>query len=356
MKDILHSAGITLNGDEPYDIIAKEKDLPAIFADMMSMGETYMDGLWSTDDLATTFHKLITSKAINKLIVNKDFSELRDANYHDNMQTPDKVSEVADVHYNMDTNFFEDMLGDPMIYTTGYWENTDNYEEAQWAKADLVCQKLHLKEGMTILDLGCGWGGFAKYAQDNYGVNVTGVTIAEEQAEYIRNNVDMEVIVQDYRKARGKYDRVVSLGLMEHIGWKNYRAYMKTVWKCLKDDGISLYETIGVNTTFSSIEPWYDKYIFPNGQFPSLSKLIEASETLFSIDDVHVFDNDYERTALAWSKNLEDNKHKYDEQFFRMIQYYLLSFAANFRCRRFQNWQVTFSKRLYPMPNYRNHD
>ena len=260
--------------------------------------------------------------------------------------------EVGVKHYDLGNDLFIRMLDKNMNYTCGYWRNATNLNEAQLNKLELTCRKLMLKPNMRILDIGCGFGAFAKYAATNYGVKVIGVTISKEQCEYAKQNcsgLPVEIRFQDYRDITNeKFDRIVSLGMFEHVGHRNYRTYMEIVRNCLNDDGLFLLHTIGNNLSTVYGDEWLNKYIFPNGMLPSIAQIANASESLFVMEDWHNFGAYYDKTLLAWFENFNDNwdqlKDHYDERFYRMWSYYLLSCAGMFRARRTQLWQIVFSK------------
>jgi len=238
-----------------------------------------------------------------------------------------------------------------MNYSCGYWKDVDNLDDAQDAKLELSCKKLGLKPGMRVLDIGCGWAGFGKYAADKYGVEVVGVTVSKEQkklAEKLCKGLPVEIRLQDYRELDEKFDRIISIGMIEHVGKKNYREYMKVSHRCLKENGLFLLHTIGSNISRFTGEPWLDKYIFPNGMLPSVKQLAKAVERLFVIEDVHNFGSYYDTTLMAWYDNFithwDEIKNQYDERFYRMWSYYLLCCAGAFRARRNQLWQVVLSK------------
>lgn len=240
-----------------------------------------------------------------------------------------------------------------MNYTCGYWKDVVTLEEAQIAKLDLTCRKLLLEPGMRLLDIGCGWGGLAKYAAENYGVKVVGITISKQQYELATErckNLPVEIRFQDYRDVNEKFDRIASLGMFEHVGYLNYRKYMQIVHQCLADDGLFLLHTIGSNESTTQAMPWIAKYIFPNGMLPSITQIGKATEKLFIMEDWQNLGIDYYKTLLAWHQNFNAHwsslKANYDEKFFRMWNYYLLSCAGGFNTRMLQLWQIVFSKGL----------
>jgi cyclopropane-fatty-acyl-phospholipid synthase len=255
------------------------------------------------------------------------------------------------VHYDLGNDFYSDMLDKRMQYTCAYWKNAKSLDEAQEHKLDLICKKLQLKKGDTVLELGCGWGGFARYASEKYGCKVTGYNISKEQVRFAREyckGLPVEIIEADYRDAKGLFDKVVSIGLCEHVGYKNYRNLMQVAHKCLKNKGLFLLHTIGRNTSLKSLEPWMNKYIFPNAMLPSVKQLSIASEGLFLLEDWHNFGRDYDKTLMAWNENFEKNwskhKSKYGDRFYRMWKYYLLLCAGAFRADYNRLWQIVFSK------------
>jgi cyclopropane-fatty-acyl-phospholipid synthase len=204
---------------------------------------------------------------------------------------------------------------------------------------------------MNVLEIGCGWGGFAKYAAENYGVSVHGVTISEQQAIFAQDackDLNVSIELMDYRELNDQYDCIVSIGMFEHVGYQNYKQYMEVVHRCLKEDGLFLLHTIGRNSSRHATEPWINKYIFPNGMTPSAQQISTASEGLFVIEDWHNFGQDYDATLMSWNKNFQNNfdklKDLYDDRFKRMWEYYLLMCAGTFRSRRNQLWQLVMSK------------
>lgn len=271
-----------------------------------------------------------------------------------NPQRPSKAFEVGEKHYDIGNDLYEAMLDSRMTYTCGYWKDAHNLEEAQEAKLDLVCKKLGLKPGHRILDVGCGWGSFLKYASERYGVRGVGITVSKEQAALARERckgLPIEIRLQDYRDTEGTYDHIASLGMFEHVGPKNYRAYFSKIKTLLKDGGLFLLHTIGSDIT-APVDPWIEKYIFPNSQIPSLRQVADALEGLFIMEDWHNFGADYDTTLMAWFSRFdahwEEFKHRYDERFYRMWKYYLLVSAASFRARKNQLWQIVLSPQGVP--------
>lgn len=362
VRELLTLAGITINGDQPYDV---EVHNDALFTrvlkdEALGLGESYMDGWWDCKALDKFIEKILKAKLDEKVkgSLKLQWHFLRSKFF--NLQNRSRVHQVARQHYDIGNDLFTAMLDKRLTYSCAYWKKAKNLDEAQENKLELICKKLGLEPGMTVLDLGCGWGSFAKYAAEKYNAHVTGLNISKKQLEYSRElceGLPVELKLQDYREATGKYDRVLSVGFMEHVGYKNYRTYMEVVNRTLKDDGISILHTIGGNISATSVNAWTNKYIFPNGMIPSIAQLARAMEGLFVIEDWHNFGSGYDLTLMAWHENFEKAwqqlKDKYGERFYRMWRYYLLSSAGGFRSRGNQLWQVVMTKPGNKRPNCR---
>lgn len=351
--ELLHSAQIEINGHHPWDIQVHHDDFfPRVFREgALGLGEAYMDGWWDCAELDQFFERVLRANLDEKIKSNKRLLFKTLFLKFFNRQNKNRALEVGKKHYDLGNDFFKKMLDSRMNYTCGFWQNVDNLDDAQINKLELTCQKLQLKPGMHLLDIGCGWGALAKYAATNFGVKVVGVTISKEQCDYAKENcknLPVEIRFQDYRDVGEKFDRVVSLGMFEHVGHLNYRTYMQIAHQCLKDDGLFLLHTIGANKTLVSANEWIDKYIFPNGMLPSITQIGKAYENLFVMEDWHNFGADYDKTLMAWHTNFNSSwdylKKDLDERFHRLWNYYLLSSAGGFRARGMQLWQIVFSK------------
>lgn len=354
-EDILNSADITLDGTRPWDLkIKDERFFKRIIRDgSLGLGESYMDGWWDCEKLDEFFYRLIP---LNPEEVVKNNLKLKLHTFKAiifNLASKPRAFKVGEKHYNLGNELFRKMLDKRMTYSCAYWKNVDNLDEAQEAKLDLICKKLRLKPSNSVLDIGCGWGSFAGYAAEKYGVKVTGITVSSEQAELANklysNKLPVEIRLQDYRDLSGQFDHIVSVGMFEHVCYKNYRKFMKIVYDCLKDDGLFLLHTIGNNFSNITVDPWFGKYIFPNSMIPSMRQISESVEGLFVIEDWHNFGYYYDSTLISWFNNFNSNwnylKKFYDERFYRMWKYYLLSSAGAFRARNLQVWQIIFSKK-----------
>lgn len=355
-SDILHEylvpADVRINGGREWDIRVYNDDFyPKILAGgSLALGETYMDGWWDCDALDELFYRL--QRAILKDKIKrpgKSLWSLFRAKLS-NLQSRAKVVNVGGTHYNRTRELYQEMLDKRMVYSSAYWKSATDLDEAQEAKLDLICRKIMLEPGMRILDIGCGWGSFAKYAAENYGVEVVGITVSEEQHKLgveMCEGLSVELRLQDYREIDEKFDRIVSVGMFEHVGAKNYRTFMNMVRRSLVPDGLFLLHTIGANTTNKILDPWFNKYIFPDSLTPSPRQVSEAAEGLFIMEDWHNFGADYDKTLMEWHANFQNGwdslKSQFDERFYRMWKYYLLSSAGSFRARSSQLWQIVFS-------------
>ena len=354
IESVLSEIDVKINGERPWDIQVHDENLyqRIIAQGSLGLGEAYVEGWWDCPQLDELFTRILRGRLQDNvgnqnlaswLIVLK--TKLQ------NLQTFNRSFQVGQQHYDLGNDLYQAMLDSQLTYSCGYWRNADNLEAAQEAKLDLICQKLQLRSGMKLLDIGCGWGSLMKYAAENYGVTCVGITISEAQIELGQQlcaGLPVEFILQDYRQLQRYFDRIVSVGMFEHVGYKNYRQFMQVVDRCLKDDGLFLLHTIGNRYSVTYGEQWSNKYIFPNGMLPSLVQIFKASEKLLVTEDLHNFGADYDRTLMAWLDNFQNHwqqlKPKYGEQFYRHWKYYLCMMAGSFRARNIQLWQIVFSK------------
>lgn len=352
IETFLDEADIQIGGTRPWDIAVHNESLyqRVLSQGSMGLGESYMDGWWDCPALDQFFDRILSADLDEKV---RDWKVLMQAVRARvfNLQKKSRAFQVGQRHYDLGNELYREMLDTSMTYSCGYWDGATTLDEAQAVKNDLIARKMNLKQGMKILDIGCGWCGFARHAADLYGSDIVGVTVSEEQAKLGRElcaGRPVEVRLQDYRELNEQFDAVVSVGMIEHVGLKNYRTFMKIVHRCLKDGGIFLLHTIGGNTSVRKGDPWIDRYIFPNGMLPSIKQLAKSFEGLFVVEDWENFGTHYDRTLMAWFENFDKNwdtlKHLYDERFYRMWKYYLLACAGSFRARKNQLWQIVLSK------------
>ncbi len=349
---LLAIADVKINGSRPWDIqVHNENFYQRVLAEgSLGLGEAYMDGWWDCKKLDEFFFHILRAELANKIKpLSMIFTVLKSKLF--NLQRKSRAFVVGEHHYDLGNDLYRAMLDKRLTYTCGYWKNAKNLDDAQEAKLDLVCRKIGLKPGDKVLDIGCGWGSFAKYAAQKYKARVVGITVSKEQVKLGRQlckGLPVEFRLQDYRDVNEKFDHIISLGMFEHVGPKNYRTYMKVANRCLKDDGVFLLHTIGSSTTAAS-DPWMLKYIFPGGQAPSSRQIASSVEGLFTIEDWHNFGAYYDKTTMAWFHNFDKNwsklEDKYGERFYRMWKYYLLSCAGGFRARHCELWQIVLVKK-----------
>jgi cyclopropane-fatty-acyl-phospholipid synthase len=363
VRTLLDEVGVGVDGERPFDFHVHD---PAFYTRVLrdgklGLGEGYMDGQWDCEHLDQLAYRLGQSRNLD-IRVTSNWRILagvlmaRAAN----MQGIRRAFQVGEEHYDLGNDLYEAMLDERMVYTCGYWKDAKTLDEAQQAKLDLVCRKLGLQAGQRVLELGCGWGSFAQYAAENYGVEVTGYTVSKEQVELGMRRCEglpVQLHFADYRSATGSYDAVVSIGIMEHIGPRNHKSYMEVVDRCLKPGGISLIHTIGGNLTSDILDPFFDKYIFKNATLPSLAQLSKASEGKFVIEDVHNIGPDYDLTLMAWDANFvaawPELEKNYGDRFYRMWRYYLGFAAGGFRARYMQLYQLLLTRWGDPQPKTR---
>ncbi len=358
IKKILDPADVKLNGNRPWDIQVHNENFydRVISKGTLGLGEAYMDGWWDCEALDEMIYKVM--KFGDRSVIYRNIKNLLHFLKFKffNLQTKTKAKEVAKEHYDLGNDLYMSFLDPNNQYSCGYFKDTEDLKIAQEQKLNLICKKLQLKSTDKVLDIGCGWGGFAKYAAEHFGCHVTGITLSKEQVSYaseFTKGLPVKIEVMDYRDISEQFDKIVSVGMFEHVGYKNYRTMFEVVKKHLKKDGLFLLHTIGKNTTTTnSTDQWIEKYIFPNGILPSSKRIANAFEGLFIMEDWHNFGLYYDPTLMAWYKNFNDAwpklKQKYGDRFYRMFRYYLLSCAAAFRARELQLWQIVLSPNGVP--------
>lgn len=366
-RTLLDSAGITVGGPHAYDVHVHDPRAyrRCLAGGAIGLGESYMDGWWDCDALDEAFALILRSGLRNRVRITPSmaFDAMREALPNLPYVIPGlrpltarlrSFRRTAETHYEVGNEFYRRLLDERMIYSCGYWSSARSLADAQLAKLDLACRKLKLEPGMTVLDIGCGWGSFARYAAETYAVTVVGVTISRAQMELAKErcaHLPVEIHLADYREIDGTFDRIVSFGMFEHVGRANFRRYLKIAEEHLVQDGLFLLETIGSDRSRLPCNPWFQKYIFqaPTSMFPSISELAGAAEGLFVVEDWHNFGFDYAATLLGWNANLANNREwiieSYGEPFYRMWRFYLLSCAGAFASRSYQMWQIVFARR-----------
>ncbi len=359
---LLSQAGISLNGQKPWDIqVHDERFYRRVLSETeLGLGESYMNGWWDCEALDEFINKILRARLDKAVMGNWRTALYVLQTRLFNRQNRARAHQVGEQHYDLGNDLYRAMLDQRLNYTCAYWKDAKTLDEAQEAKLAMVCKKINLTSKMTVLELGCGWGSFARYAAEKYGAHVVGVNISKEQVGLggeLCRGLPVELRLQDYREVDGRYDAVISIGILEHVGYKNYRTYMEVVDRCLNDDGVAFIHTIGANVSTTHVNRWSDKYIFPNGMLPSIAQIAKAMEGLFVMEDWHNFGPDYDKTLMAWYANFGKAwpalKDRYGERFYRMWRYYLLSSAGGFRSRNTQLWQIVMTKKGSEQPNCR---
>ncbi|WP_207261830.1 cyclopropane fatty acyl phospholipid synthase [Desulfovibrio sp. Huiquan2017] len=365
LADLLTEAGVAVDGDHPWDIRVSDERLfhDILLRKNLGLGEGYMRGWWNCDRVDEFICRVLKTGAENRLrdswrLVVKALPALVC-----NLQSLSRAKVVAKRHYDLGNDLFQGFLDPFMQYSCAYYKGRDgspdaqsdeevarDLEAAQRVKMRLICDKLDLQPGDRVLDIGCGWGGLARFMAEERGCAVVGVNISKQQIEFARDfcaGLPVEIREQDYRLLDEPFDKIVSVGMFEHVGPKNYDTFMHTAARCLKPDGLFLLHTIGSNTSGPGLDPWIATYIFPNGCLPSIAEVARATEKHFVMEDLHNFGPDYDRTLMSWLRNFRRSwpalRGRYGDRFKRMWEYYLQSCAGAFRARDIQLWQFLFS-------------
>ncbi|HBD18786.1 MAG TPA: cyclopropane fatty acyl phospholipid synthase [Arenimonas sp.] len=347
---LLETADVRLDGDRPWDLQVHDARLPTrlLAQGSLGLGEAYMDGWWDSADLDGLLWRLLQARLDERRPGLADAWDGLKARLL-NLQSTRRSLEVGRRHYDLGNDLYAAMLGRRLVYSCGYWREARDLDAAQEAKLDLVCRKLGLRAGQRLLDVGCGWGETLKFAAERYGAAGVGITISREQADYARRLCDglpVEIRLQDYRKIDEPFDHILSIGMFEHVGVRNYRGFFERMRRCLGPDGLFLLHSIGGERSTDHTDPWIGRYVFPNSMLPSAAQLARAVEGLFVIEDWHNFGADYDRTLQAWRDKVErawTRLERYDERFRRLWRFYLASSMALFRSRRGQLWQLVLS-------------
>lgn len=351
---VAERAGVTVGPDSASDVRILN---PAFYREItrggsLGAGESYMAGHWECDNLPALIGKIADVPIPLLSRFPRALLHLSSALLNKGRRS--RAFEVGEKHYDSREDVYEAMLDPYRQYSCGYWKEADDLAGAQRAKMDLICRKLHLEPGMRVLDVGCGWGGLARYMAENHGAIVDGVSVSRDQVAFAREfckGLPVAFHLRDYRDMRGfgQFDRVVSVGMFEHVGPKNYRTFMEIAHHALRSGGLFLLHSIGALTKQAAADPWINKYIFPNGCLPSLSLVAKASQGLFVEEDFQNFGPYYARTLQAWHDNFMRAwprlREHYSNEFRRMWEFYLLTCKGGFESRRLQLWQFVFSKK-----------
>ncbi|MHA7816970.1 MAG: cyclopropane fatty acyl phospholipid synthase [Pseudohaliea sp.] len=356
---LLEGSGVRIDGDAPWDLKVHDPEVyrRVLASGSLGFGEAYMDGLWDCSRLDELFNRLLRARIDDRLrhlprlrlLTSIGWNRL--LNLALNRQSRSRAFEVGRKHYDIGNDVFEAMLDPSLSYSCAYWGQAGSLADAQHDKLAMICAKLRLGPGERLLDIGCGWGGLAEHAARHHGVEVLGITVSREQQALARERcagLPVDIALRDYRELQGRFDKVVSVGMLEHVGPKNYGTFFRVVDEVLAPDGLALVQSIGASHSHAAGDPWIDRYIFPNGKLPSAAQLTAALEGQFALRDWHEFGADYDRTLLAWWRNFDAVwpalAARYGERFYRMWRYYLLSCAGTFRAGRSRLWQLVLSR------------
>jgi cyclopropane-fatty-acyl-phospholipid synthase len=359
VEELLSPASVAINGDAPWDVrVHDDRFFERVLAEgTLGLGESYIDGWWDCDRLDELVCRAVRCNLDRRIFGWRNLLLLVLMRLR-NLQTLTRAKHVAERHYDLGNHFFSQMLGPTMNYSCAYWRGAADLDAAQEAKMDLVARKLQLRKGDHVLDIGCGWGSMARFAAERYACKVVGITISRRQYEWAEERLQgtpARVLLLDYRSAElrrlGPFDKIVSIGMFEHVGRSNYREFFSVVRSLLNDDGLFLLQTILNDHT--PTEPWVNRYIFPNGMLPSHVDLDRGLRKLFVVEDLHNLGADYDRTLMAWHANYSRYQAQadfpYSQRFQRMWRYYLLTYAGSFRARtRNHVCQIVLAKNGVP--------
>jgi cyclopropane-fatty-acyl-phospholipid synthase len=349
VKSLLSRAGIAVGGPNPWDIAVHDNRLyrRVLRFQNLGLGEAYMDGWWDCPRLDEFFCRILKLQMNGALPGGFNHLALELLGLLFNLQSRARTPIIAKRHYDLNNELFFSFLDPYIQYSCGYFDGTDDLAEAQRKKLEMICRKLELSSNDRVLDIGCGWGGLSRYMAEMHGCAITAVNISKAQLRYAGEfcrGLPVRLLDCDYRDIQGRFDKIVSVGMFEHVGWRNYRKFMRMVNRCLKDDGIFLLHTIGRNVSTRTCDPWITRYIFPIGMLPSVAQISRSVEGLFVVEDWHNLGPHYDKTLMAWNRNFQDAwprlQAQFDARFKRMWEYYLLSCAGAFRARSLQVWQL----------------
>jgi cyclopropane-fatty-acyl-phospholipid synthase len=354
VQDALAPADIQINGTRPWDLIVKDSRFyrRLLKSRSIGLGDSYMDNWWECADLEGFLWRILESRVKSRRIPWWKSAVDRAASFFVNAQDRLGAKKVAEEHYDLGNELYQHMLDRRMVYSDGRWSAAKTLDQAQEEKLRAVCEAIELRRGMHLLDIGCGWGGLAKFAAQEYGATVVGVTISERQAELARKRcagLPVSILLLDYRDIGGEYDRIVSLGMIEHVGKKNYRHYFEVARRALRANGLFCLSTVGSHGPAHCDDPWMVKHIFPNSHIPSWQEIENGMRGLFLVEERENWAEDYRRTVLAWLVNFQRSwneiRAQYDERFERMWKYYLCAAAAGFHAGTSECWDMVLSPR-----------
>jgi len=351
-RDLLAKADIIIDGNRPWDLQVREpRAYERVFRHgSIGFGEAFMEGWLDCERVDMMAERAYRSKLAEKIEVGPAFLEAIKVRFNP-FGSRSRAFEIGKWHYDTGNDLFEVMLDKYLVYSCGYWQQAETLETAQRDKLKIICRKLQLEPGMRVLDIGCGWGGLARYAAEHYGVSVVGVSVSKQQIELgtrLASSLPVQLRYVDYRDIDEMFDRVVSVGMFEHVGRRHYRDFFAACERCLKPSGILLLHTVGYLKE-QPIDSWFNKYIMPGVEFPTVANIADSVGETLVLEDFHTWEGaHYDKTLMAWFDRFQDGweelKKNYDETFYRMWKLYLQGCAGAFRADRMRVWQLVFSK------------
>ena len=362
LDNLLEGTGVEVGGDRPWDItVNNPRFYRRALRGSLGIGESYIDGDWDCQALDVMFQRVLGARKWQSPLLRfaRALKVLRAR--LTNLQTRPRSMAVAEEHYNLDHRMYALLLGPWNQYTCCFFDGTSDLEQAEINKLEMICDKLEIGRDERVLDIGCGWGGFAKYAASTRGCEVTGISLSSEQIDYARSyTAGLPVTIRqiDYRdlpqSGLPAFDKIVIIGMIEHVGYKNYRELMDVVNQMLKPDGLFLLHTIGNRDETAVVDPWIEKYIFRNSMVPAMGQLTRAAEENLVIEDWENYGHYYVPTLQAWYERFNanwsqiqalDTERPFDERFRRMWNYYLLSCKAAFEVEELHLWHLVMTRR-----------
>lgn len=353
VERVLSRAGVSIDGSQPWDITVKDDRFyrHLLMDGSLGLGEGYMRQYWTTANLEELFTRLLSSglERTSQRTPGQLWSSF--FNRTTNQQTFNKSKHNAEHHYNIGNDLFFEFLGRHKNYSCGYFKNAQTLDEAQHAKLQRLVELLELTENDRLLDVGGGWGEFARFAAESTGCHVTSINIAQEQINHARahcEGANVDIVKSDYRELTGSYTKVAVIAMFTHVGPRNYRQFMEIMSRLLEPGGKMVMETVGGPSSKAYCEPWTNKYIFPGGVIPSLSQIDEAIDGLFNRVGVEEFGSDYALTLRQWNSNFTTAwpalNQRYSESTRLMFEYFFQSVAAAFQVKDLLHYHIEFSK------------
>ena len=356
IRNLLSGSDIEIGGNKPYDLrLLDERFYDRILNEgSLGFGEAYMEGWFECERLDQLIDTAYRAGLINNIDKKEAFFAVMKSRAR-KLGSRAHSFDIGSHHYDAGNDIYRAMLDDYMMYSCGYWKRAETLAEAQADKLELTCRKMLLQPGMRVLDIGCGWGGFPKYAAEKFGVSVVGTTVSKNQlalGQELCQGLPVELRYQDYRETDERFDRIVSIGMFEHVGRDFFAPFFEACDRCLESDGILLLHTVGYKDA-ELINPWFDKYIMPGVAFPTMTEAMSASASFFTLEDFHSWDGaHYDKTLMAWFEKFDAAWHglkaNYSEIFYRMWKLYLQGCAGAFRADRMRVWQLVFAKAPIP--------